>query len=451
VNDIIFRDENYIKAGRLAALLHLARLNHEQARRAEDLTSQIDLNLFRQEVARTSAWVWTAKQAKSLELARLCDPRWLADLEQHDAKAASKQKWIDRLVNEFNSLEIRLIPLKGGLLGPVIYGDSGYKKMNDFDFLVEFKDAIRAVEAIKKLGFVSMGEKIGKREVSPKSHHSPPFFSPDLTCVLGVHWNLCQLRSGYQIDRDELWRNTHEINLGSGKAYRMDWEYHLAHLCVHLPFYKIGVRELADVYNLILFAEPALDLEKFAAIINRWQAAGPAYRVLTLAAAAVATDVPGFVPAKFLDEFKLAADDHWVEDTDKRAALGSALVWTRSVHIGKIEKLFSVSIMSRKFPERINSWKESWRHALYPDYEEVEKFLLVPPEASAMRTLGARLKFPQACLGEMIRDHGAKEFMLLTLWNLGQIGLWSLREPLGLNPKSAAEDDLAVKLINQLE
>jgi hypothetical protein len=119
--------------------------------------------------------------------------------------------------------------------------------MNDVDVLIRRRDARLAIDVLGKAGFASVGALFGRDELSDDSHHTPPYVSEDLSCVVGLHWGLASPRSPWKPDTAGIWKRKAPAQVAGAPAFRMSWEDNLLHLCIHLPFFKTGLRELADV------------------------------------------------------------------------------------------------------------------------------------------------------------------------------------------------------------
>jgi hypothetical protein len=159
-----------------------------------------------------------------------------------------------KVLAAFEKEKIDAAVLKGNLFGVTIYGDSGYKKMNDFDMLVHREDWEKIQEIYFSMGFIPLGFGwSGEKQKAAKfSHTGTPFISADLSCVLGTQWGLKSPSSRYHVNLDEAWATSKELDFYGVKAKQLLPEYNLLHLILHLGIYKCGIRDLMDIYNVYL-------------------------------------------------------------------------------------------------------------------------------------------------------------------------------------------------------
>ena len=432
-------------ASELLSLLNLADSirtpQHEQ--QIAELLKTTDLGELLKLARQNSAVILTAKNLSAHGISFTEEFSALA--KKLTATGEKRVVWIEKVLAAATKAGIQVVLLKGGLLGSVVYNDPAYKKMNDLDVLVRWKDAERFGELLKTLSFNSVGKLLGEKEFSEKSHHSPPFVSPDLACVIGLHWGLVSPYSVWKPAIEDVWLKTASVHAYGTTAYRMSWEHNLLHLCIHLPFFKVGVRELADVYNLVLFASSKgeFDWQVFDQAVHEWRAPDAAYRVLALAEQLVAFGLP----KELLQKWKAESSIFTRRDTEVRLGLGTDLVATRSVHIGKIEKAFTVFRLSQNYGERVGAWAMTWVWSFYPPRQEVAALLGKLPESlqplDRIRVLGHSWK-------AMARDYGNIALTLITCMNLGMVLRDTILFPLRKNgPKIRTHP--AAKLLEMLE
>ncbi|MBI3541686.1 MAG: nucleotidyltransferase family protein [Deltaproteobacteria bacterium] len=426
----------------LLCLLNLSRPGEQDKRRALALAARgVDWSAFFELTTRNSALILTLKRLRELGIAAPeTDAR--RELEKSLLEAArARAEWAGRFLEAAAEKSVEVIVLKGGLLGSVLYGDPAYKKMNDVDVLVKREDAPKLADILRTLGFSSVGLLLGKNEFEDDSHHCPPFVSPDLRCMVGIHWGLTSPYSVWKPDHDEIWRARAPATVFGAPAFRMSWEENLLHLCIHLPFFKVGVRELADVYNLCLYSEPRVDWKRFDRLVTRWRAEDGAYRVLSLADALV----PFAPPPELLARWKAAASPFTRRDTQERLKLGPALIDTRSVHIGKIEKAFTVFRLTKSYKERVGAWAMTWKLTFFPPAGELPR--LVPGNSSPLKM---RLLAGIYCWQAMARDYGQAALTLITLLNVGMVARDTVLRPFRGGGESIRKHP-AAKLLEALE
>jgi hypothetical protein len=439
-------------AAELLSILCLARLGPCHRGRAWELAEgRMDWQAFFDLAEQNSAQVLASRRIRELGLDTLVPSALAVRASEWHGRAAKiresgerRRGSIARILSKAEAAGIEVILLKGGLLGPVVYGDPAYKKMNDIDVLVRFEDAARMASILREADFSSVGGLLGKLEIDRESHHSPPFVSPDLSCVIGLHWGLASPLSIWKPDTAGIWERREPVEAFGVRAYRMSWEDNLLHLCIHLPFYKTGVRELADVYNLCLNAE--IDWERFAALVRLWKAADAAYRVLSLAGAVM----PFGAPPALLAELERQARPFTVRDTQARVLQGATLVAHRSTHIARIEKAFSVFKLSGCYPERVGAWAKTWQLTFWPDERELTRIFAARGKLTPLGRARARCLAPARCWGALARDYGHVAVAAITVANIGTILKETARRPF-VAPKPSIRLHPAARLLETLE
>jgi hypothetical protein len=266
-----------------------------------------------------------------------------------------------------------------------------------------------------ELGYASLGAPGAAEEFAVDRHRCSPLVSADQSCVVGIHWGLASPRSPWRPDPQAIWARRQPVSAFGEPALRMSWEDTLLHLCVRLPFFKVGVRELADVFNLA--RELPLDWDLFAREVRRWGAEDAAWRVLTLARRLARFRLP---PERLLREWKASARPFTVADTERRARLGHGLVATRSVHLAEIEKAIAVFQLSRRYRERVGALARTWRLACWPRSAELARLLAEPPPPGWIGSLRARARGGACCWRALARDYGARELTAATVAGIGE-------------------------------
>lgn len=403
---------------RLLVLLNLAKVNATERMEIRRLASSKSMRWSRVlELAELNAVL-------PLSLARLTAEKCVgrvptALLEKWKSKAAPiraknklRSKWAHKMLEAMNAASVEMIVLKGSMFADAIYGDRSYKKMNDVDVLVKRADAPRVIQVLKGLDFQGVGALFGKEEISANSHHTPPYVSSDLGCVIGLHWGLVSPMSPWQPDTAGIWKRKVAQEVAGAAAFRMSWEDNLLHLCIHLPFFKTGLRELADVYNV---ARQGIDWNVFARLVKRWGAEDPAYRVLALANALVDLGVPPRLWMEWKDE----ASNMTLEDTAMRLAIPSLILRSRCTQAAKIEKAYAVFMLSEKYSERLKAWAGMYALLLWPKSSEVLK---ITGRSDAL----GRVTAPVRLWNAMARDHGHFPLVAMTAANAALLARASL-------------------------
>jgi len=214
------------------------------------------------------------------------------------------------------------------------------------------------------------------------------------------------------------------------------------HLCIHVPFFRTGLRELADVYNVALLG--TLDWDHVADLARRWRAEDPAYRVLSLAHALMPLGFPESFGVA-LNSWKKSCSRMTLTDTAKRLENPSSILESRSTQAARIEKAYAIFTLSENYSERLKALAGMYYFWLWPKEEELRK--IVPGARSPSM---ARLRAPARIWNAMARDHGQLPLAAMTLFNLGVITRESLRRPFAGAGRSL-KDHPASRLLEVLE
>ncbi|MDJ1505912.1 nucleotidyltransferase family protein [Xanthocytophaga agilis] len=166
--------------------------------------------------------------------------------EKRNAKAL-------QFLKAFNDNGIDFIILKGNLFANTIYGNTGYKKMNDFDILIKREDWSKVHKIYLDLGFIPLGFGwSGEKEKETKfSHTAIPFISPDFTCIIGTQWGLKSPTTSFTINMQDAWDTALPFSFETVLCKQLSPAYNLLHLILHMGIYKCGIRDCMDVYNLL--------------------------------------------------------------------------------------------------------------------------------------------------------------------------------------------------------
>lgn len=326
-------------------------------------------------------------------------------------KNLRRAEWTRRFLERATSEKLDVILLKGSLFAEILYRDIGYKKMNDLDILVRREDGARIQAILKEVGFNNVGELFGQ-SLDSSSHHTPPFISPDLACVVGLHFGLCSKGSGYHPDLEGIWNRSQplllEHTVPGCLARRMTSEDNLLHLCIHLPFLKTGLRELADVVNLL---DAGVRWPEFIERAELWGAEAAAHRVLSLCEALW----PGLLPEVMilrLDAWRARCDRTALSDTDRLCSQPLSILTSRSTQPAKVEKAFAFFKLSPKLSEQAEAYVAMWVLLFAPKPKDLARVLGDPSleqevaRIPLLTRLRLHLRAARRVWYAMCRDHG---------------------------------------------
>jgi hypothetical protein len=311
----------------------------------------------------------------------------------------------------FGAAGIEAIVLKGFMFAHALYRDAAYKKMNDVDVLVRDQDYARAAEILRTLGFRSYDEFSGEDVGSSKTHHNTTFVSEDLRCIIGLHWRLTSPLGPWKPDMAGVWARRVPVELGEARAFRMAWEDNLLHLCIHLPFFKIGLRELADAYNVVLASGAPFDWDAFDRHVQLAGGEDAVYRLLVLADALVPLGIPAALRAAWTGRTSRFTR----RDTDRRVATPDVILRSRSVYVGKIEKNYIVFKKTERYGERAAAYGRFFQMLLWPETDELRRIAGRPELAGVTQTMRARAAAPAKIWNALARDFGHTGLSMMLL------------------------------------
>ncbi|MDI1353273.1 MAG: nucleotidyltransferase family protein [bacterium] len=174
-----------------------------------------------------------------------------------------------RFLKVFEEQHIEVAILKGNLLAHSVYGDTGYKRMNDFDILVHREDWEKIQDIYFSLGYIPLGFGWSgeKQKAASFSHVGMAFISPDFSCIIGTQWGLKSPTAGYTVNMEEAWGTALDGDFFGVRVKQLSPAYNLLHLMLHMGIYKCGIRDCMDVYNL--FLTTLIDEEDLIALLAR--------------------------------------------------------------------------------------------------------------------------------------------------------------------------------------
>lgn len=329
------------------------------------------------------------------------------------------------LVRALTQSGIDCIVLKGSAIGHGLIGFPNYKRMNDFDFLVKKSDAQKTVQIIESLGYFSSRAIFGKStDVDLKKHHSPPFYLPDGSCVLGLHWDLLSPHRSERAPLDELWSAKKPLSYGGVETFRLEWSDFLIHLATHLADAKIGVRELGDCALVLRKAIPTIDTGEMIERIKKWNALAKFRRSLHFVLAAFPDLGARADIARLLQQLDTEIGQALPLETTNRAAYGEAIIWLRTLILSRIEKFFALSKLCPDPSDRYHYWKSIYLAAWSASDEDlgaVQSRIYLQGEAPSSVS---RWIFPWKCIRALAKDHGPLLIVIVTAIHAVQ-ALWT--------------------------
>lgn len=356
--------------------------------------------------------------------------------------------YLKNFINYAYQENIKIVLLKGFCFSQCLYDEMYYKKMNDIDILVPEKDIIAVKNILNKLKFFCLIDDLfNEKKDSKKTYHSPPYISQDKNCVISMHWGLSHKINDTK-RLQEIW-NRIALIPSTINAYRMSWEDNLLHLCIHQPYYKIGFREFADIFNVIQFAEPKIDEKLFLLQVNDWHAQEAVYRVFLLVKRLFSQLEENIFVNSVISYTKPYCSKEVLKDTEKRLKSIRFLLNSRSTYISKIEKSFLLFRISKSYKYKFKIWLRMWYLLFCVPTTEVKIFSCYLGNNFITLTF-CRIKAPFYILKSLCKDHGRKTVLFFTIGNL----FWIIANTIKLNfiKKTKEQYDLSLfRLYKELE
>lgn len=209
--------------------------------------------------------------------------------------------------------DIAAMPYKGPMLAITAYGDVALRRFADLDVLVRRADALRAVRALRELGYAPrLCLTPGQERAYLRAECEYALDRDRGRLTVEIHWDIAPRDYAVRVDLDAIWRSARPIDAGGLSVLAPAPEDLLLMLIVHGSKHAWErLSWLVDVAEIVR-AHPDLD---WAALIERARAAGAGRMVRV--ALALARDLLGHaLPAAAARE---------VEADGQAAALAQAL------------------------------------------------------------------------------------------------------------------------------
>jgi len=318
-----------------------------------------------------------------------------------------------RFLQKFEDKGIEAIILKGNYFSHTIYKDVGYKRMNDFDMLIQAKrwgdiqDIFNELDYIP-LGFGWTGE---KQEPAKFSHVGTPFISNNFHCIIGTQWGLKSPTTRYSVRTEELWKDKSEFQFYEVPTYGLSPEHNLLHLILHMGIYKCGIRDCMDVYNVWMSHE--FDEDKLVELFTRAKAIEKAYFTLTLS-----NICSGVIPETLLEKLRTKSKNSFVvrrlAGRLKMIQKGHDLHSSYNDYFQDIEKEVIYFNLYFEFHVKLKFYGKILQKTLFPDLTHSLKFLDKNYESPSFFTkLKGRLKAPYYIFSLIAEEIGWRFTMLL--------------------------------------
>lgn len=173
----------------------------------DHLREDIDWQLFLEYVRHHRLQPWLYSKLRSLQASRV-PAHVLHALKQDYVKNTIRMLQLagemSRVCEELAARSIRVLVLKGPILGTLLYGDMSLRTSKDLDILVPQQDLERAERALHELGF-SLYYEIPRifNDWRWKAHHVT-YVNRETGMQVELHWKMNQ-DCGKEPDFEELW------------------------------------------------------------------------------------------------------------------------------------------------------------------------------------------------------------------------------------------------------
>lgn len=328
-----------------------------------------------------------------------------------------RRKEAQRLFDKLAERQIPVVVLKGNAISLEIYKDADYKQMNDFDLLFKREDLDRLAEVYQELGYSTAAALGGNfRDQEKYSHHWPLFFSKDMCLFIGTHWGLVSPFGKIKLNDEEIWQRVRPL---THQVHRLSIEDSLHHFCVHLSPYKVGIKELSDIYNFLIFHRDDINWNFFSRLVEQSNSQESVFRALSLCQSLF--DLPGV--NAFLEKLKPFLGKAIKKEMLHRLHPPEKILFTRTTHISKIEKTYALFSLTDAPSEKAFLLGKMWRLYLWPSFSEACRLCHDKPEFSLLRYFKVRSRAPLLISQAFIHDLGVGVFIFVTLrhhWQLGR-------------------------------
>ncbi|TKC19117.1 nucleotidyltransferase domain-containing protein [Robertmurraya kyonggiensis] len=215
-------------------------------------------------------------------------------------------KELQNLNDEFAKIGIKVLLIKGGLLGPLLYNDYSLRELGDIDLLIKVEDIPIVTKILNNYGFIQGDYDEINQKITPVSRRkllTQRMYSHELIefkkisgnskipiipvdVNLDVFWNT--LKKGYSINTRILFENTQQFQINNTPCHHLEPHYHIIQLCAHFyneavffPFKNSWVKtkqevilmRICDIYELIKSVD--INWNKLEKLITKYKIEEP--------------------------------------------------------------------------------------------------------------------------------------------------------------------------------
>lgn len=316
------------------------------------------------------------------------------------------KNFLQRFVDE----GIPVAVIKGSGFAKTIYDNPFYKRMNDIDLLIKFEDRYRIYDIYQELQYFPLGERIsGKREQSDRlSHLAPHFVSRNLKCVIGTQWGIKTPLGKWKIDYDAIWSRMRSVDYHGIPMSVMAPEDNLHHLCLHLGYFKIAIRDMMDIFNIPRHHGASFDWTLFFDIVRESNSEEVTYHALMIANRLC----PQFELLQCAKQLEGFVSRRYKKNVQKKIRDLDLLLNIFCDQIQKVELAISRFDMTDAPGQKWKAYFNVWKYLLRPTREDAIKMSLLK-NPNTLQVIWARLTIPFKIFSVVADEVGWKIVFLL--------------------------------------
>ncbi len=300
-----------------------------------------------------------------------------------------------KFLTQFKTQGIPVALLKGIALAESIYHNPFYKRMNDIDILIHKEDLKRIFKIYESLHYFSIEEPTsggpeGKEKSDPVSFVAPVFVSQDMSTIIGTQWGIKSPATGYKIDYPGIWARMRPVHFHGLDLLMLSAEDALHHLCLHLGFFKISVRDIMDLYNLLRYESARFNWAIFKSQVAQSGSENPVYFSLSLANAWC----PMPEVEAYLDELRPKVSHSYQSGTARKVRDRSLLIRLSTDYFQSVEKNVIRFNSEDRFLRKLKAYLRIWSGILWPPRADVNRMCVLSADASIFEIIKARMMAP---------------------------------------------------------
>lgn len=317
-----------------------------------------------------------------------------------------------RFLKKFKEENIDVIVLKGNLFAHTVYQETGYKRMNDFDILVRQENWEKVQDIYFNLGYIPLGFGwSGEKQKAAKfSHVGMSFISPDFTCIVGTQWGLKSPTTNFNVPIEEAWQTAGDFNFNGVLVKQLSPAFNILHLVLHMGIYKCGIRDMMDVYNVLITSE--IDEDELIRLIQKSNTVNKAYFTFHLSSICSTSLKP------ILNKLSPHGNSFTIRRLKKRLLVNER---TGDIHnsyndyFQDVEKIVIYFNLFPQFHKKLFLYFKILKSIYLPKIETSLKFIDKSDQAGIINITKARIKAPYFVFSLIAQEIGWKFTILLFL------------------------------------